>query len=68
MYLSGFVCEVICCGDEVSYIELGVEFFMIELGNMVVLIIFMLNMDVVELSCYYDFVKVGCVCEVGVVC
>lgn len=51
--------EVIRRGDEVSYIEPGVEPFTIESGNMVAPTIPMLNTDVAELSRYYDFVKVG---------
>ncbi len=59
VYLSGPVREVIRRGDEVSYIEPGVEPFTIESGNMVAPTIPMLNTDVAELSRYYDFVKVG---------
>ncbi|HGS4487756.1 sigma-E factor regulatory protein RseB [Vibrio cholerae] len=68
VYLSGPVREVIRRGDEVSYIEPGVEPFTIESGNMVAPTIPMLNTDVVELSRYYDFVKVGRAREAGAAC
>ncbi|EOW9443703.1 sigma-E factor regulatory protein RseB [Vibrio cholerae] len=68
VYLSGPVREVIRRGDEVSYIEPGVEPFTIESGNMVAPIIPMLNTDVAELSRYYDFVKVGRTREAGAAC
>ncbi|EOX1596098.1 sigma-E factor regulatory protein RseB [Vibrio cholerae] len=68
VYLSGPVREVIRRGDEVSYIEPGVEPFTIESGNMVAPIIPMLNTDVAELSRYYDFVKVGRAREAGAAC
>ncbi|EJL7015667.1 sigma-E factor regulatory protein RseB [Vibrio cholerae] len=68
VYLSGPVREVIRRGDEVSYIEPGVEPFTIESGNMVAPTIPMLNTDVTELSRYYDFVKVGRAREAGAAC
>lgn len=68
VYLSGPVREVIRRGNEVSYVEPGVEPFTIESGNMVAPTIPMLNSDVVELSRYYDFVKVGRAREAGTAC
>ncbi|HEJ2468796.1 TPA: sigma-E factor regulatory protein RseB [Vibrio cholerae] len=68
VYLSGPVREVIRRGDEVSYIEPGVEPFTIESGNMVAPTIPMLNTDVAKLSHYYDFVKVGRAREAGAAC
>ncbi|CRZ84085.1 anti-sigma E factor [Vibrio cholerae] len=68
VYLSGPVREVIRRGDEVSYIEPGVEPFTIESGNMVAPTIPMLNTDVAGLSRYYDFVKVGRAREAGAAC
>ncbi|HGF7192736.1 TPA: sigma-E factor regulatory protein RseB [Vibrio cholerae] len=68
VYLSGPVREVIRRGDEVSYIEPGVEPFTIESGNMVAPTIPMLNTNVAELSRYYDFVKVGRAREAGAAC
>lgn len=68
VYLSGPVREVIRRGDEVSYIEPGVEPFTIESGNMVAPTIPMLNTDGAELSRYYDFVKVGRAREAGAAC
>lgn len=68
VYLSGPVREVIRRGDEVSYIEPGVEPFTIESGNMVAPTIPMLNTDVAELSRYYDFMKVGRAREAGAAC
>ncbi|GHZ84127.1 sigma-E factor regulatory protein RseB [Vibrio cholerae] len=68
VYLSGPVREVIRRGDEVSYIEPGVEPFTIESGNMVAPTIPILNTDVAELSRYYDFVKVGRAREAGAAC
>ncbi|EKA3901215.1 sigma-E factor regulatory protein RseB [Vibrio cholerae] len=68
VYLNGPVREVIRRGDEVSYIEPGVEPFTIESGNMVAPTIPMLNTDVAELSRYYDFVKVGRAREAGAAC
>ncbi|PAR47268.1 sigma-E factor regulatory protein RseB [Vibrio metoecus] len=68
VYLSGPVREVIRRGDEVSYIEPGVEPFTIESGSMVAPTIPMINSDVTELSQYYDFVKVGRAREAGTAC
>ncbi|WP_119468177.1 sigma-E factor regulatory protein RseB [Vibrio cholerae] len=68
VYLSGPVREVIRRGDEVSYIEPGVEPFTIESGNMGAPTIPMLNTDGAELSRYYDFVKVGRAREAGAAC
>ncbi|MGL4828803.1 MAG: sigma-E factor regulatory protein RseB [Vibrio sp.] len=68
VYLSGPVREIIRRGDEVSYIEPGVEPFTIESGNMVAPTIPLLNSDVTELSQYYDFVKVGRAREAGTAC
>ncbi|EEX66140.1 sigma-E factor regulatory protein RseB [Vibrio metoecus] len=68
VYLSGPVREVIRRGDEVSYIEPGVEPFTIESGSMVASTIPMINSDVTELSQYYDFVKVGRAREAGTAC
>lgn len=68
IYLSGPVREVIRRGNEVSYIEPGVEPFTIESGTMVAPIIPMLNSDIGKLSQYYDFVKMGRAREAGVAC
>ncbi|NOH81782.1 sigma-E factor regulatory protein RseB [Vibrio sp. RE86] len=68
VYLSGPVREVIRRGDEVSYIEPGVEPFTIESGNMVAPTIPLLNSDVNELNDFYDFVQVGRAREAGVAC
>ncbi|MEQ1437702.1 sigma-E factor regulatory protein RseB domain-containing protein, partial [Salmonella enterica] len=59
IYLSGPVREVIRRGNEVSYIEPGVDPFTIESGTMVAPTIPMLNSDVAKLGQYYDFVKMG---------
>ncbi|NAW69054.1 sigma-E factor regulatory protein RseB [Vibrio sp. V27_P1S3P104] len=68
IYLSGPVREVIRRGNEVSYVEPGVEPFTIESGNMVAPTIPMLNSDVAQLSQYYDFVKMGRAREAGTAC
>ncbi|RTZ15941.1 sigma-E factor regulatory protein RseB [Vibrio aquaticus] len=68
VYLSGPVREVIRRGDEVSYIEPGVEPFTIESGNMVAPTIPLLNSDVDQLNDFYDFVQVGRAREAGVAC
>ncbi|WP_391088306.1 sigma-E factor regulatory protein RseB [Vibrio sp. NH-UV-68] len=68
VYLSGPVREVIRRGDEVSYIEPGVEPFTIESGNVVAPTIPLLNSDVGRLSNYYDFVQVGRAREAGTAC
>ncbi|WP_114766106.1 sigma-E factor regulatory protein RseB [Vibrio rhodolitus] len=68
VYLSGPIREVIRRGDEVSYIEPGVEPFTIESGDMVAPTIPMLNSDVTELSQFYDFIKVGRAREAGAAC
>lgn len=65
VYLSGPNREVIRRGDEVSYIEPGVDPFSIESGEMVAPIIPMLKTDVTKLSDYYDFVKLGRAREAG---
>ncbi|OIQ24318.1 sigma-E factor regulatory protein RseB [uncultured Vibrio sp.] len=68
IYLSGPVREVIRRGDEVSYIEPGVEPFTIESGNMVAPTIPLLNTDVDSLSSNYDFITVGRAREAGTAC
>ncbi|NVD07498.1 sigma-E factor regulatory protein RseB [Vibrio sp. JPW-9-11-11] len=68
VYLSGPVREVIRRGDEVSYIEPGVEPFTIESGNVVAPTIPLLNSDVERLSRYYDFVQMGRAREAGAAC
>ncbi|ROV61222.1 sigma-E factor regulatory protein RseB [Vibrio ponticus] len=68
VYLSGPIREVIRRGNEVSYIEPGVEPFTIESGEMVAPTIPMLNSDVDELSAYYDFIQVGRAREAGAAC
>lgn len=68
VYLSGPVREVIRRGDEVSYIEPGVDPFTIESSSMVAPTIPMLDSDVGALSQYYDFVKVGRAREAGTAC
>lgn len=68
VYLSGPVREVIRRGDEVSYIEPGVEPFTIESSEMVAPTMPMINSDVAQLSQYYDFVKIGRAREAGVPC
>ncbi|MGL4381803.1 MAG: sigma-E factor regulatory protein RseB [Vibrio sp.] len=68
VYLSGPVREVIRRGDEVSYIEPGVEPFTIESSEMVAPTMPMINSDVAQLSQYYDFVKIGRAREAGVAC
>lgn len=68
VYLSGPVREVIRRGDEVSYIEPGVEPFTIESGNVVAPTIPLLNSDVERLSDYYDFVPMGRAREAGAAC
>jgi len=68
LYLSGPVREVIRRGNEVSYIEPGVEPFSVDSGKMVAPLIPLLNRDVAELSKYYDFVKIGRGREAGAPC
>lgn len=68
IYLSGPVREVIRRGNEVSYIEPGVEPFTIESGTMVAPTIPVLNSDVAKLGQYYDFVKMGRAREAGAAC
>ena len=68
VYLSGPIREVIRRGDEVSYIEPGVEPFTIESGNMVAPTIPLLNVNVDQLSQYYDFINVGRAREAGAAC
>lgn len=68
VYLSGPVREVIRRGDEISYIEPGVEPFTIESGNMVAPTIPLLNSNIDDISKFYDFVKVGRAREAGAAC
>jgi sigma-E factor negative regulatory protein RseB len=68
VYLSGPVREVIRRGDEVSYIEPGVEPFTIESNKMVAPVIPLLHGDMNQLSHYYDFVKIGRGREAGAAC
>lgn len=65
VYLSGPVREVIRRGNEVSYIEPGVDPFTIESGKMVAPLMPLLNSDVKQLSEYYDYVRVGRAREAG---
>jgi sigma-E factor negative regulatory protein RseB len=68
VYLSGPIREVIRRGDEVSYIEPGVDPFTIESGNMVAPTIPLLNSNIDELSDHYDFVQMGRAREAGTAC
>ncbi|MGF1910573.1 sigma-E factor regulatory protein RseB [Vibrio kasasachensis] len=68
VYLSGPIREVIQRGNEISYIEPGVEPFTIESGDMVAPTIPLLNSDVDQLSQHYDFIKVGRAREAGAAC
>ncbi|MCZ4294268.1 sigma-E factor regulatory protein RseB [Vibrio sinaloensis] len=68
LYLSGPVREVIRRGDEVSYIEPGVEPFTIESGNLVAPTIPLLNANVDKLKGFYDFIPVGRAREAGTAC
>ncbi|OEF27780.1 sigma-E factor regulatory protein RseB [Vibrio rumoiensis] len=68
VYLSGPVREVILRGDEVSYIEPGLDPFSIRSGQMVAPLIPMLNSDIDKLSLLYDFVKIGRSREAGAAC
>ncbi|MFC5076513.1 Sigma-E factor regulatory protein RseB precursor [Vibrio thalassae] len=65
VYLSGPVREVIRRGNEVSYIEPGVDPFTIESGKMVAPLMPLLNSDVKQLREYYDYVRVGRAREAG---
>ncbi len=68
VYLSGPIREVIRRGEEVSYIEPGVEPFTIESGSMVAPVIPFLNTNVDDLSEFYDFIQVGRAREAGSAC
>ncbi|MFV0574988.1 MAG: sigma-E factor regulatory protein RseB [Vibrio sp.] len=68
MYLSGPIREVIRRGDEVSYIEPGIDPFSIRSGNMVAPLIPLINSDISQLSQLYDFVKIGRSREAGAAC
>ena len=68
IYLSGPVREVIRRGDEISYIEPGVEPFTIESGNLVAPTIPLLNSNVDKLKDFYDFIPVGRAREAGSAC
>lgn len=65
MYLSGPVREVIRRGDQVSYIEPGIDPFTIASDKMVAPLMPMLSVDTERLKAYYDFVKVGRAREAG---
>ncbi|HBV75664.1 MULTISPECIES: sigma-E factor regulatory protein RseB [Vibrio] len=68
VYLSGPVREVILRGNEVSYIEPGLDPFSIRSGQMVAPLIPMINSDIDKLSNLYDFVKIGRSREAGTAC
>ncbi len=68
VYLSGPLREVIRRGDEVSYIEPGVDPFTIRSGNMVAPTIPLLNSDVDQLSDFYDYIQLGRAREAGTAC
>ncbi|HDY7814448.1 TPA: sigma-E factor regulatory protein RseB [Vibrio vulnificus] len=65
IYLSGPVREVIKRGHEVSYIEPGVEPFIIQAGEMVAPVMPMLGSDIDQLHKFYDYVQVGRAREAG---
>ncbi|WP_162063435.1 sigma-E factor regulatory protein RseB [Vibrio taketomensis] len=68
VYLSGPIREVIRRGDEVSYIEPGVDPFTIESADMVAPTFPMLNSDISHLNDNYDFIQVGRAREAGAAC
>ncbi|HCH02555.1 MAG TPA: sigma-E factor regulatory protein RseB [Vibrio sp.] len=68
VYLSGPVREVIRRGDEISYIEPGLDPFSIRSGNMVAPLIPLIDSDIKDLSNIYDFVKIGRSREAGAAC
>ncbi len=68
VYLSGPLREVIRRGNEVSYIEPGVDPFSIESSHMVAPLMPMLDSDVQLLSTIYDFVLLGRAREAGAAC
>ena len=68
VYLSGPVREVIRRGDEISYIEPGIDPFTIESGKMVAPTIPLLNTNIDTLSENYDFITVGRAREAGTAC
>jgi sigma-E factor negative regulatory protein RseB len=65
VYLSGPIREVIRRGNEISYIEAGVDPFSIQSGNMVAPLMPMLDADIDQVSKYYDFVLMGRAREAG---
>ncbi|WED22241.1 sigma-E factor regulatory protein RseB [Vibrio sp. JC009] len=65
LYLSGPVREVIRRGEEISYIEPGIEPFSIKSDNMVAPLIPLIDSDITEISEYYDFVTMGRARETG---
>jgi sigma-E factor negative regulatory protein RseB len=66
IYLSGPVREVILRGNEVSYIEPGIEPFSVKSSRMVAPLMPMLGVDIASLSEAYDFVAMGRAREAGV--
>ncbi|WP_105900871.1 sigma-E factor regulatory protein RseB [Vibrio gangliei] len=68
VYLSGPVREVIRRGDEISYIEPGLDPFSIRSGHMVAPLIPLIDSDINALSQIYDFVKIGRSREAGTAC
>lgn len=68
VYLSGPVREVIRRGDEISYIEPGIDPFSIRTGHMVAPLIPLIDSDITALSQIYDFVKIGRSREAGTAC
>lgn len=68
LYLSGPVREVIRRGDEISYIEPGVEPFTVASSQMVAPLIPLLNSNIQQLAHYYDFVRIGRAREAGTAC
>ncbi len=66
IYLSGPVREVILRGNEVSYIEPGIEPFSVKSSRMVAPLMPLLDVDIDSLSEAYDFVAMGRAREAGV--
>lgn len=66
VYLSGPIREVIRRGNEISYIEPGVDPFTIESGNMVAPLMPLIGSDIEKLRHHFDYIHMGRAREAGV--
>lgn len=66
--MDGLCWEVVQCGNEISYFELGFELFMFNGDYIVDFLLLFIYIDFKCFFFYYDFIFVGCMCIVDCFC